>query len=325
MNKNIKIGVVGVGYLGRFHAQKYAAMEGVELVGVADADAGRAAQIANECATRPYSNYREMLPLVDAVSVVVPTSLHHAIGTICLQAGVDVLMEKPITTTLAQADDLIRLAKAGERILQVGHLERFNPAILAARPLVRYPVFIESHRMAVFKERGTDVDVVLDLMIHDIDLVLSIFQSPIVSMLATGDQTLTTTNNRASVECTFASGGMAKLTVNRIFTKNLRQMRILQPGEYLLMDFTIKKVMNVCLQSHRCDTIAVQEQDALELQLLDFVQHVRDRTQPAVGGEEARVALDYALQIITQIQSKLQESKLQESNRQEIEQNPPNA
>lgn len=310
MNKNIKIGVIGVGYLGRFHAQKYAAMEGVELVGVVDADSDRAAQVAKECTTRSLTNYQELLPLVDAVSVVVPTSLHHEVGRTCLLAGVDVMMEKPVTTTLAEADDLISLARTGGRILQVGHLERFNPAVLAMQPLLTHPLFIEAHRIAVFKERGIDVDVVLDLMIHDIDIILSIVQAPIVSIHTAGTPVVTKLTDIANARLIFANGCTANITVSRISMENMRRMRIFQPGQYLSVDFGKKEIMAVRLQPGENGGSPLpeitksnfQEQDALDLELRDFVHHVRERTRPAVSGEEGRRALDVALQVVSQIQ-----------------------
>jgi predicted dehydrogenase len=151
MKKIVRTGVIGVGYLGRFHAQKYAAMADVHLVGVADADPARARQVADECATQPFADYHALLDQVDAVSIVVPTSLHHEVAKACLRQRVDVMVEKPITTTLAEADDLIRLARDQQCILQVGHLERFNPAVLAMQPLLTHPLFIEAHRLNVFK------------------------------------------------------------------------------------------------------------------------------------------------------------------------------
>lgn len=318
MSKTVKVGVIGVGYLGRFHAQKYAAMEDVELVGVADADPARARQIAEECSTQPFADYRELLSEVEAVSIVVPTSLHHEVGKVCLQQGIDVLMEKPITTTLSEADDLIHLAREHGRILQVGHLERFNPAVLAMQPLLTHPLFIEAHRIAVFKERGTDVDVVLDLMIHDIDIVLSIVKAPIVSILTAGAPVVTQHTDIANARLIFANGCTANITVSRISMDNMRRMRIFQPGQYLSVDFGKKEVMSVRLKPGATGAAPVpeisksgfQDQDALELELRDFVQHVRDRSRPAVAGEEGRRALDVALQVVEQI----------ESNRRRVEQ-----
>ncbi|WP_310599861.1 Gfo/Idh/MocA family oxidoreductase [Desulfobulbus sp.] len=309
MKKVVKVGVIGVGYLGRFHAQKYAAMADVELVGVADTDPERARQIADECATRPYADYHELLTQVDAVSVVVPTSLHHEVAKACLLQRVDVLVEKPITTTLTEADDLIRLARDRQCILQVGHLERFNPAVLAMQPLLTHPLFIEAHRISVFKERGTDVDVVLDLMIHDIDIVLSIVKSPIVSILTAGTPVITHLTDIANARLIFANGCTANITVSRISMETMRRMRIFQPGQYLSVDFGRKEIMEVRLQPGRdggtpvpeINKSAFQDQDALELELCDFMDHVRERSEPAVSGEEGRRALDVALQVIAQI------------------------
>jgi predicted dehydrogenase len=310
MKKTVKVGVIGVGYLGRFHAQKYAAMENVELVGVADVDAKRAQLVANEVATQAYNDYREMLPKVKAVSIAVPTSLHHEVAKACLSAGVDVMVEKPITTTLGEADDLIMLAKEHQRILQVGHLERFNPAVLAMQPLLTPPLFIEGHRIAVFKDRGTDVDVVLDLMIHDIDIVLSIVKAPIVSILTAGAPVVTRHTDIANARLIFANGCTANITVSRISMDNMRRMRIFQPGQYLSVDFGKKEVMSVRLKPTEPGSMPMpeisksgfQDQDALELELRDFIGHVRDRSRPAVAGEEGRRALDVALQVVAQIQ-----------------------
>jgi Predicted dehydrogenases and related proteins len=310
MKKIMKIGVIGTGYLGRFHAQKYAAMTDVELVGVADSDPERARQVADECATRPFGDYHTLLDQVDAVSVVVPTSLHHEVAKACLQQRVDVMVEKPITTTLAEADDIIRLAREQQCILQVGHLERFNPAILAMQPLLTRPLFIEAHRLSVFKERGTDVDVVLDLMIHDIDIVLSIVKSPLVSLHTAGAPVVTRLTDIANVRLMFADGCTANITASRISMEPMRRMRIFQPNRYLSVDFGRKEIMTTQLQPDGKDGAnpvpemnrsAFPDQDALELELKNFVRHVRERSRPVVSGEEGRHALDVALQVINQI------------------------
>jgi predicted dehydrogenase len=293
-------------------------MEGVELVGVADASFERAQLVAGESATRPFADYRELLTQVDAVSIAVPTSLHHEVAKYCLQQGVDVMVEKPITTTLTEADDLIEVAKKQQRILQVGHLERFNPAVLAMQPLLTHPLFIEAHRIAVFKGRGTDVDVVLDLMIHDIDIILSIVNSPIVSILTAGAPVITKLTDIANARIIFQNGCTANITVSRISLDNMRRMRIFQPGQYISLDFGKKEIMTVRLKPGtdggnpvpEINKSAFQDQDALELELRDFIQHVRHRTRPAVAGEEGRRALDVALQVVAQINS----------NRERIEQ-----
>lgn len=311
MNDKIRVGVIGVGYLGRFHAQKYAAMEDVCLVGVADADPEQVERVANECNTHPFADYRQLLALVDAVSIAVPTSLHHAVAKYCLTHGVDVMVEKPITTTLSEADDLIDLARQQQRILQVGHLERYNPAVLAMQPLLTHPLFIEAHRIAVFKERGTDVDVVLDLMIHDIDIILSIVNSPIVSILTAGSPVITKLTDIANARLIFQNGCTANITVSRISMETMRRMRIFQPGQYLSVDFGKKEIMTIRLKPGEAGGNPVpditkssfQDQDALDLELRDFVKHVRRRTRPAVAGEEGRRALDVALQVVEQINS----------------------
>lgn len=318
MDRKIKVGVIGVGYLGRFHAHKYAAMEDVELVGVADASAERAQFVASECQTRPFTDYRELVSQVEAVSIAVPTSLHHETAKYCLQHSVDIMVEKPITTTLSEADNLIELARTQQRILQVGHLERFNPAVLAMQPLLTHPLFIEAHRLAVFKERGTDVDVVLDLMIHDIDIILSMVKSPIVSILTAGAPVITKLTDIANARIIFQNGCTANITVSRISLETMRRMRIFQPGQYLSIDFGKKEIMTVRMKPSAqggypepdISKSAFQDQDALELELRDFIKHVRNRTRPAVAGEEGRRALDVALQVVAQIHS----------NRQHIEQ-----
>jgi len=309
MNDTIKAGVIGVGYLGRFHAQKYAAMTDVELVGVADTDPERAHLVAEECTTRAFSDYRELLPLVDAVSIAVPTVFHHQVAEECLRHSVDIMVEKPITTTLAEADDLIDLARRQQRILQVGHLERFNPAVLALQPLLTTPLFIEAHRLGVFKERGTDVDVVLDLMIHDIDIILSIVKAEIETIVTAGAPVITPLTDIANARIIFANGCTANITVSRISLESMRRMRIFQPGRYLSVDFGKKEVMTVRLKANEngghplpeIEKSAFSDQDALELELCDFIRRVRDRSRPAVSGEEGRRALDVALQVVTQI------------------------
>ena len=307
--KKIKVGVIGVGYLGRFHAQKYAAMKGVKLVGVSDIDAKRAQDVARECATGYFADYTELLSEVDAVSIVVPTVQHHTVATACLEQKVDILVEKPFTTTLEEADDLIAMAGNAGRILQVGHLERFNPAVLAMKPLLTYPLFIEAHRISVFKNRGTDVDVVLDLMIHDIDIILSIVDSPLQTIHTVGAPVVTELTDIANARLIFANGCTANVTVSRISLDNIRRMRIFQPGTYLSVDFSKKEVMSVSLKKEEGQAMPVPqihkqgfaEQDTLELELQDFIANVRNRTRPQVSGHEGRRALDVALRVVNQI------------------------
>lgn len=308
--KMIKAGVIGVGYLGRFHAQKYAAMEGVHLVGVADIDQEKARGVAEECGCRPYDDHRALLQEVDAVSIVVPTSLHHRIATDCIDAGVDILLEKPMTVTLAEADDLIgRCAEKG-LVLQVGHLERFNPALLAMEPYLTLPVFIESNRLSTFKNRGVDVDVVLDLMIHDIDIILHIIKSPLKSIQTVGAPVITATTDIANARLMFENGATANVTASRISRDNMRIMRIFQPYSYINVDFAKRTFMTLTVTDEILDSGMPKEDiqirtfeagDALRSEIEDFVQHVTNRTRPVVSGHEGRRALDVALQVMAQI------------------------
>lgn len=184
--EKLRIGVVGAGYLGKFHAEKYAAMDGAQLVGVVDTDRETAEAVAGKCGTKAFADYRDLFGKVDAVSIVVPTPAHFQVGRDFLKNDVDIMIEKPMTTTLAEADELIRISESRGLIIQVGHLERFNSAVVALRDIVKKPMFIESHRLSIFKERGTDVSVVLDLMIHDIDIILNFVRSEIKTIHAAG-------------------------------------------------------------------------------------------------------------------------------------------
>lgn len=307
---DIKAGVIGVGYLGRFHAQKYQAIDGVDLVGVADSDPSRAAEIAAECDCQSFTDYRELLQRVDAVSIVVPTSLHHQVGAEALNHGVDVLLEKPMTVTLEEADQLIELAERQKLILQVGHLERFNPAVLAMKPFLTTPVFIESNRISTFKRRGVDVDVVLDLMIHDIDIVLTIIDSPLKTIHTVGAPVVTDTTDIANARLIFENGATANITVSRVSLTNVRKMRIFQPGFYINVDFANKKIMTIELTGEqlasgmaRSERVvkSFAEEDALLNEISHFITHVRNRTRPDVTGIEGRRALEVVMQVMDQI------------------------
>lgn len=308
--KIIKAGVIGVGYLGRFHAQKYQALEDVELVGVADVDPDRARQVAAECGCAHFSDYKELLDQVDAVSIAVPTSFHHQVGFDALSAGVDILLEKPMTVTLAEADELIGLAEKNKLILQVGHLERFNPAVLAMKPFLTTPVFIESDRISSFKRRGVDVDVVLDLMIHDIDIILTIIDSPLKTIHTVGAPVVTNTTDIANARLIFENGATANITVSRVSLTNVRKMRVFQPGSYINVDFANKKIMTLQLEDellesgmpkHSKEIKSFAGEDALLNEIFHFVDHVRSRTRPDVSGVEGRRALEVVMQVMEQI------------------------
>lgn len=312
MTKKLRAAVIGVGYLGRFHAQKYAALAaagaGVELVGVVDAYPETAQRVAGELGVPAFTDYRQLLgasPQVDLLSVASTTETHHAVARECLAAGVHVLAEKPITVTVEQADELIVLADAKKLVLQVGHLERFNPAWLAVKDKIRRPVFIEAHRMAPFKARGIDVSVVLDLMIHDLDLILPLVGSPVTDLRASGVSVLTDGIDIANARIEFANGCVANLTASRTSTASLRRLRVFQHHEYISVDFGerrigISKKREALVEGEEpLDTEAFQQPpgDALMTEIQAFVAAVRDGTRPVVSGREGRDALAAALEI----------------------------
>lgn len=308
--KIIKAGVIGVGYLGRFHAQKYAAMEGVELVGVADTNGEQAQRVATECACSAFTDHTLLLKEVDVVSIAVPTSLHHRIASDCIEAGVDILLEKPMTVSLDEADDLIKRCEEKKLILQVGHLERFNPAVQAMEPFLTLPVFIESNRISTFKNRGVDVDVILDLMIHDIDIILNIIKSPLKVIHTAGAPVVTSTTDIANARLIFENGATANVTVSRISRTNIRKMRIFQPGSYINVNFASKKIMTLTLTDEILESGMPRQDiqvrtfeagDALRSEIEHFIHHVRERTPPQVSGYEGRRALDVALKVMAQI------------------------
>jgi len=308
MTKNLRAAVIGVGYLGRFHAQKYAALSGVELVGVVDAHPETAQRVAKELGVTAFTDYRELLgpkPKVDLVSVASTTETHHAVARDCLAAGVHVLAEKPITVTVAQADELIALADAKKLVLQVGHLERFNPAWLAVKDKIKRPVFIEAHRMAPFKARGIDVSVVLDLMIHDLDLILPLVASPVSDLRASGVSVLTDGIDIANARIEFANGCVANLTASRTSTASLRRLRVFQHHEYLSVDFGERRIgisrrRDALVEGEEpIDTETFQQApgDALMTEIEAFVAAVKHGTPPVVSGREGRDALAIALEI----------------------------
>ena len=307
MTKKLRAAVIGVGYLGRFHAQKYAALSGVELVGVVDAHAETAQRVAKELGVAAFTDYRELLGggKIDLVSIASTTETHHAVARDCLAAGVHVLVEKPITVTVAQADELIALADAKHLVLQVGHLERFNPAWLAVKDQIKRPVFIEAHRMAPFKARGIDVSVVLDLMIHDLDLILPLVASPVADLRASGVSVLTDGIDIANARIEFANGCVANLTASRTSTASLRRLRVFQHHEYISVDFGdrrigISKRRDALVEGEEpIDTETFQQPpgDALMTEIEAFVAAVTNGTAPVVSGREGRDALAIALEI----------------------------
>lgn len=307
--EKVKVGVVGVGYLGRYHAEKYANLPQAELVGVVDINTEKAQEIARTWNTRALSDYRDLIPQVRAVSIVVPTPLHYAIASDFLKQGVDVLVEKPITTTLEEAEGLITLARDRGLILQVGHLERFNAAIVATRDSVRNPMFIESHRLAFFQERGTDVDVILDLMIHDIDIILNMVKSPVREIRAVGVPVISQRIDIANARLEFENGCVANVTASRISDKTMRKIRIFEPDAYISIDYAAKEVQVYRKVSEASpgsypeivsEQISIDEKDSLEEEIKAFLRSVITREEPVVPGKAGKEALKVALEIVEQ-------------------------
>ena len=312
-NGNVRVGVIGVGYLGALHVAKYARMNSVELIGILDTDQDRAAAVAAECGTKAYSHLEDLIRDVDAVSIAVPTIDHYSIARQCLADHVDVLVEKPITTTLTDADELISLAAANQCILQVGHLERFNPAFLGLKNQINDPLFIESHRLSIFKDRSTDVSVVLDLMIHDIDIIMNFVDSDIQLIHAAGAPVICDQVDIANARLEFAGGCVANVTASRISMKNQRKLRLFQKDAYLSIDFAAHEIMIIRqgdtpssgpIPNMDIQQISYSEKDALEQELEAFIVSTASRTPPAVTGEDGRKALAVALEISDQISTR---------------------
>jgi predicted dehydrogenase len=312
--QKIRAAVIGVGYLGRFHAQKYAQAGGCELVAVADPRPEAREALAGELKTRAVGDYRELLGEVDAVSVVTPTPAHFPIARDFLEAGVHVLVEKPITDTPAQARELIALAARARRILQVGHLERFNAAILAAEPYLHSPRFVECHRLAPYRERGTDVNVVLDLMIHDIDIVQTIVGAPITTIDAVGTPVFSEEIDIANARIRFASGCVANATASRVSLKTERKMRIFEDDAYLSLDLQ-QKIVTLIRKRAAGDApgplpVTIEEQslepgDALKAEIDSFLECIRTGRPPVVSGEAGLMALETAMRITEQVHQSL--------------------
>ena len=300
----LRAAVIGVGYLGKFHAQKYAALPDVELVAVVDENSARAEEVARNLGCRAVTEVQRLLGAVDIASIVVPTEHHYSVARACLEAGVHVLVEKPVTRTLAEAEELIQLAKAKDRIFQVGHVERFNPAVLAAQRVLQKPLFIESYRLSSYKARGTDVDVVLDLMIHDIDIILNLVQSEIVDVRPIGFPVLTDEVDIGHARLEFASGCVANVTASRVSDKAMRKVRVFQQDAYLSIDLHNPNL--VCWRRIRnadgSARLASEEQSFPQADLLleevrAFVSAVRSGTPPPVSGVDGKRALEVALRI----------------------------
>jgi predicted dehydrogenase len=315
----IRCAVVGVGYLGRFHAQKYKAIENVELVGVSDANPARAKEVALELGVKAFDRYQDLIGKVDAVTVAASTQSHFEITKFFLENGVHVNVEKPMTVTIAESEELVSLSKSRNLKLQVGHVERFNPALQAAQAKLNKPLFIECHRLAPFKPRGVDVDVVLDLMIHDIDVIMSLVKSPVKSVSAVGAPVLTKVVDIANARIEFESGTVANVTASRVSQTATRKFRVFQQQQYLSIDFGTGEV-NLTTKTGEWpnnpetaenlplefESWSLEKGDALLAETKAFLNAVRTGGNVVVSGDDGLNAMRVATQIQKEIYARLE-------------------
>ena len=306
----LRVGVIGSGYLGQFHAEKYARMDAVKLVAVVDIDSNRADEIAQRCNTKALTDFRDLIGSVDAVSIVTPTPLHYEIGMAMLEAGIHVLVEKPMTTSLQEAHALIGLAESKNLVLQVGHLERFNPAVLAVQDIITKPMFIESHRLSLYNSRSTDVSVVLDLMIHDIDIILNFVAAEVKSIHASGAAVVSDHCDIANARIEFETGCVANITASRISMKNQRKIRLFQKMGYISVDFAKREIVHIQqtdlsndapIPGMEINQSCFPDGDALDEELRSFAQAVSACHEPVVTGHMGSQALAVALDVMSQI------------------------
>lgn len=322
--EKVKVGVIGAGHLGRYHALNYAQIEEANLVGITDIDRTKAESVASESGCAVYNSPESLLKQVEAVSVAVPTNEHFNVCQTVLKNGIHCLVEKPIAQNVDEADQLIGLAKENRLILQVGHVERFNPAIRALDGVKIEPRFIESHRLALFNPRGTEVAVVLDLMIHDIDIILNMVKSPVQTVDASGVAVVSDSTDIANARIRFENGSVANLTASRISQKKMRKMRLFQKDTYIAIDFLQKKsdifqlaekgkgeglvVGDIGMDDKKREIIyrspKISQIEGLQEELDVFIQTVAGKEHTSgVSGEEGRAALDLAMVILKQMES----------------------
>jgi predicted dehydrogenase len=312
----LKCAVIGAGYLGRFHAQKYQMLPGAELVAICDINKETSDAVSQELNVPGYTDYHDLFGRIEAVSIAATTSKHYEIAKDCLSQGIHVLIEKPITESVVQANELIELARRHKVKLQVGHLERFNAARLALDAYLDKPLFIESHRLAPFNPRGTDVNVILDLMIHDIDLIQTMVKSPIVNIEAQGAPVLSKSIDIANTRLTFANHCVANVTASRVSFKSERKARIFLPNSYISIDYQNKQF--AVFQKGEGEMFpgipeivrhqsVFEQKDALLEEIKAFLACIQDDTTPLVTGEEGRNALEVAAKITSLIHTNLAE------------------
>lgn len=306
--KKLRVGVIGVGYLGRFHAEKYASLPNVELVAVSDCDIKKADELAKRLNTEVCSDFSSLVGRVDAVSIVVPTVHHYSVAKQCLEAGMHVLLEKPITTTIGQADELIETADKKGVVFQIGHIERFNPAITAIMSRLEFPHYMTAERSAPFTVRCTDVSVVLDLMIHDIDIVTMLAGSEPVEVSAAGAALITKEIDAATARIVFSNGSVADVSASRVSEEKKRMLRVFDGGTLYTSDYQAQKA--VVSRSRRADAcelaaeeIATERRDTLLEEIKAFVNSIENGSPPAVSGRDGRRALAVALKIMESIEN----------------------
>jgi len=302
----IRVAVIGAGHLGSIHAKLYQEIAGCQLAGVCDTNPGRLKEISATLGVAAYCDYRELFGKIDAVSVAVPTVLHHKIAKDFLEHKIPVLVEKPFTTNLPEADSLIKIAQENKIILQVGHVERFNSAFAATQKIIHDPKFIECHRLSSFPNRSTDVGVVLDLMIHDIDIILGLVNSAIDKVEAVGVPVLTSFEDIANARLNFKNGCVANLTASRVSDETMRKIRIFQKGAYISLDYKEAKacVYKKHLLSISKENLPIEKEQPLKKELESFIDCVLNNKEPLVSGIVARDALALALTIQEQIWQK---------------------
>ena len=307
-SKPIRVAVIGAGEFGRNHARVYREIAGAELIAVHDIDAQRATKLAREFQTSAVHSLEDLGSRVDAASVAVPTAEHETVGCRLMQLGIDVLVEKPMAKTLAQADRLLEAAKRYARVLQIGHVERFNPAVLAVEPILNRPLFFEVHRLGVFTPRSLDVDVIYDLMIHDLDILLALVNEPVEEVKAVGIPVLTDKVDIAHARLEFAGGAVANVTASRVSTERVRKMRFFQQHEYISLDYARRDALRVNVKKpgpqpeFAFQTLATRGAEPLRAELEAFLDAVRTRREPRVNGTAGRAALELAGRVMQSIQ-----------------------
>ncbi len=305
--QKVRVGVVGVGYLGSLHAEKFFQMDDVELSCIVDILPERRELISQRYRVKGFENYKDIVDLVDAVSISTPTSLHYEIAKFFLENGKDVFVEKPISRTVDEAKELVDMAERKGLILQVGHLERFNGAFVKIVPMVKDPLFVESERLSPFRDRGTDVDVVLDLMIHDIDLISWMVGSAVGSIRAVGVPVLTDQLDMAQAWIEFENGVVANVKASRVSREGVRKLRIFQPSGYISVDFLGKRATFIERRTLSYEVFSGADVDPLFDELKSFVKCVAERRTPVVSGRDGMRALEIAEMIKSEVMRKMED------------------